>query len=89
MFTSGVASSSELYPRRPFVLWTVARFAGYVAVLAGALAAALRSEVGMFVSVAGLVAVVAVDVAIGVAAYRRAMRAPWPQVTPLDDDDWD
>ena len=61
---------------------------GFVGLLGAAFAVPKPSLAAVFVLVA-IAGAIAADVAGGIAAYRRTMRAAWPSVPPLTDDDWD
>jgi len=42
-----------------------------------------------FIALGGLIGRLVMHHVIGIVAYRRSMRRPWPHVAPLnDDDDW-
>ena len=56
--------------------------------VAGAVAAASGWRPAAAVLLAALAGLVGSHVAIGVVAYRRTMRRPWPRVEPLPDEDW-
>jgi hypothetical protein len=45
---------------------------------------------GVVLLLTGLAGVLAAQLVVGITAYRRAMRRPWPAVRPLesDEDDW-
>jgi hypothetical protein len=64
-------------------LWTVLLFGG-------GFAAVLGSRPGVFVMLAGFFGFVAGHLAMGLTEYHRIMSRPWPEVSPLDDDedDW-
>jgi hypothetical protein len=61
-----------------------------VAIFAGAWAAVTIWHPGAFLVLGGIVGLVACHLAVGIWAYRRTMRRPWPRVAPLEDgdDDW-
>jgi membrane protein DedA with SNARE-associated domain len=57
--------------------------------LIGAVAAITGASWGIVLLLVGLAGVVGTHVLVGIRAYRRVMRRPWPKVKPLeDDDDW-
>lgn len=89
VFTSCVVTREEPYSRRMVVIASGARMLGNLVLLGGAFAAATGSRVGIGAMAAGFFGILAVDVAVGITSYRRTMRAPWPTVAPVDDDDWD
>jgi hypothetical protein len=82
-----MATVAELYST-----WTI-RVAGWTRSLSlalavvGGLAAVADRRPGAFLIVGGAGGALAAQLVIGVSAYRRAMRRPWPQVPPLDDED--
>jgi hypothetical protein len=57
-------------------------------VVVGFVAAALGWAPGIAGMLAGLAGGFLSHLAAGVAGYRRVMSSPWPQVRPLDEDDW-
>jgi len=50
-------------------------------------AALTRWRTGAFVMLAGVLGQIGTHLFVGVRAYRRVMRRPWPRVRALDD--WD
>ena len=74
--------------------WTgAARAGGVVAVAAmdaGVILALTGGRAGAWLVLALVVVWFLLRLVIGVVAYRRVMRRPWPPVAPLenDDDDW-
>ena len=77
-----------LYRSRLDRFWARALLIGDVALVAGAVVAITTgATVAAVVLVAVVLARLAIDLAVGVAGYRRVMRRPWPRVEPLVDDD--
>ena len=72
----------------------LARTGGFVdlaalaALVAGAFGAADGWVLAALLLLGGLVARLANHLVVGVAGYRWTMSHPWPQVRPLEDDDW-
>jgi hypothetical protein len=57
--------------------------------VAGAWSGALGWRPGAFIMLAAVCCILTGHLLVGVIAYRRTMRRPWPKVPPLeDDDDW-
>jgi len=57
--------------------------------LAGAVAAATSSDrAAATFLIVGFVGLIVAQLVVGIAGYRRAMRAEWPKVDPIDDDEW-
>ena len=55
----------------------------------GLFVAAMGHPIGAYLLISGLLLQLSLDVLVGVASYRDVMNRPWPDVTPLDeDDDW-
>ena len=75
--TAGLRAASALRPL--FAL--VALAGGGLALTGSALAAVLI--------LAGVGGMLAAQLAVGVLGYRRAMRASWPEVPPVREDDWE
>jgi hypothetical protein len=74
----------------PFALtWRLVTALSTVLIGTGALVATVSIRSFAWVVVAGLAFGTAAHVAIAVVAFSRTMRRPWPQITPLADDDWD
>lgn len=88
-FTVGVTSREELYETKTIRIAQGAR--GLFVLLAGvgAVAAASGWKPAAILLMVGLAGAIGSHLVVGVAGYRRAMRAPWPHVQPLADDDWD
>jgi hypothetical protein len=63
-------------------LWTIL-------LVAGAYAGALGWRPGAFLMLAAVCATIAGHLLVGVTEYRRVMRRPWPEVSPLEDDEDD
>jgi predicted benzoate:H+ symporter BenE len=65
-------------------------FALVAAMYAGVLLALTGRRAGVWLVLGLVVAWFLLRLLIGVIAYRRVMRRPWPRVRPLDndDDDW-
>ena len=70
-------------------IWRVVSVLDIPALVVGALAAATGHRWGPYVLVTNLVVQVGSHMAVGGWAYRDVMSRPWPQVKPLDDDEWD
>ena len=62
--------------------------AALAALCAGAFGAAAGWDAAVLLLLGGLVARLASHLVVGVAGYRWAMGHPWPDVRPLEDDDW-
>ena len=59
------------------------------ALTVGGFSAALGWRPGAWLLLGAVGAHIALDVAVGVTAYRDVMSRPWPPVAPLrDDEDW-
>lgn len=43
---------------------------------------------GAYLTIAAVLGYNVSHLAIGVSEYRRVMQRPWPEVPPLDDDEW-
>jgi hypothetical protein len=67
--------------------WLDLVFTGALIVGMFLLAAEWRPAAVLVVGALG--GLIAGHLALGAVAYRRVMRRPWPQVAPLQDDDWD
>jgi hypothetical protein len=57
--------------------------------IVGGYAAVLGWRDGVFLMLAWALLTFAWHLAVGITAYRSVMARPWPQVAPLEDDDWD
>ena len=55
---------------------------GLVLVIAG------TAVLGVVLFAIGTIGATLIHFWVGLAGYRRAMRAEWPKVEPLSDDDW-
>jgi len=69
-------------------LWEVVSPACQLVILAGACGALAEWRPGAYLIGGGLAALVAARATIAVVEYRRVMSRPWPQVSPIADDDW-
>jgi hypothetical protein len=54
----------------------------------GIYGAGLGWRPGAYFMLAGLGGLLVGHLVVGFTEYRRIMRQPWPEVAPLDDDDW-
>ena len=80
----------ELYGATVFRVAAAARGFFYAAGLAGALLVVTdHQSLAAVLLLTAFVGVLLAQLVIGIAGYRRAMRASWPKVAPLADDDWD
>ncbi len=70
--------------------WNVTRQALISLVVVGVVVAFFAAKIGAAVVALSLGALVATQVAISLAHYRRVMRREWPAVEPRgdDEDDW-
>jgi hypothetical protein len=59
----------------------------FLLLMVGAYAAVFRWRPAAALMLTGLMGHLLVHVTVGVSAHWRIMRAPWPKITPLDDDD--
>ena len=74
----------------PVRVWRVVILLDMPAYLVGAFAAvALRQRWGAYLLVGNLVLQIGSHLIVGGWAYRGVMTRPWPEVAPIDDDDWD
>jgi hypothetical protein len=73
----------------PLRVWQLVRVLETPAIFVGALAAATGHRWGAYVLLTNLVVQIGSHVAVGSLAYRDVMSRPWPNVAPLDDDEWD
>jgi len=91
-FTLSRARENDPFPTltataNPGLTWAYA--AAWAGLGGGLFVAALGYVVGAYLLVCGLLIQLSLDVLVGVTSYRDTMNRPWPQVTPLDeDDDW-
>ena len=70
-------------------MWALVGFASLALLVTGGYAAAAGWRPAAWLLVASVAGAFAGRVAISVVAYRRTMRRPWPEVSPLrDDEDW-
>jgi hypothetical protein len=70
-------------------LWNIVDTASKVLVVVGGAGALAGWKTAAWMLVAGVAGAAVGHLAIGLAAYRRTMRGPWPRVAPMpDDDDW-
>ena len=77
-----------LYRSRLDRFWARALLVGDVALVAGALVAITTGATfAAVVLLAVVVGRLGIDLAVGIAGYRRVMRRRWPRVEPLPDDD--
>ncbi len=84
-----MAGEHGLYDGPLFVALAAGRSLGALVAMVGAAGAVLGWDVGAALIVGGAGLTVAAQIALGAAAYRRAMSSPWPRVAPAEDDDWD
>jgi len=84
-----MATRDELYGTATIRIASAARPLFAAVVFAGALAAAAGWRPAAVLIVVGVAATLGAQLVVGIAAYRRAMRRPWPEVAPLaDEDEW-
>ena len=76
-----------LYRSRLDRFWARALLVGDVALVAGALVAITTGATFAAVVLLAVVGRLGIDLAVGIAGYRRVMRRRWPRVEPLPDDD--
>jgi hypothetical protein len=82
-----VTARREELPRLDEILWRLSS-AWLLLLIAGGYGAVLAHwRTGGFVMLGAVLAQIATHLFVGVRAYRRVMRRPWPQVRALDD--WD
>ncbi|MBW3592900.1 MAG: hypothetical protein KY396_04325 [Actinobacteria bacterium] len=84
-----MATPDELYGRRTLIAAALGRNLFFAVALSGALVLQVSRPLSAALLLAALTGTIAMHVVVGIAGYRRAMRAPWPQVRPVVDDDWD
>jgi hypothetical protein len=84
-----MTAPDELYATPTIRAGTSARTIFSALLVAGALTAFFWRP-GVILLLTGVGGVFAAQLVVGAAAYRTAMRRPWPAVRPLDDDedDW-
>jgi hypothetical protein len=70
-------------------LWRIVGLFNTPAFIVGGLAAVAGHRWGAYVLIANLVVQIGSHLIVGAWAYRDVMTRPWPNVEPLDDDDWD
>jgi hypothetical protein len=70
-------------------LWRIVAILNMPAFIVGGLAGVAGHRWGAYVLVANLVVQIGFHLIVGGWAYRDVMTRPWPEVVPLDDDDWD
>jgi hypothetical protein len=86
------AKEDDPFPRltataNPGLTWAYA--VAWAGLGSGLFVAALGYVVGAYLLVCGLLIQLSFNVLVGVTSYGDVMNRPWPQVTPLDeDDDW-
>jgi hypothetical protein len=59
-----------------------------VLLITGASGGLLGWKVGAFLMLTGVIGDISCHLVVGVSAYRSVMARPWPEVAPLDDDEW-
>ena len=59
-----------------------------VLLVAGCYGGLLGWRGGAFLMLSAVIGSICGHLVIGVAAYRSVMARPWPNVAPLDDDEW-
>jgi hypothetical protein len=69
--------------------YRVIRLVDLPALFLGGLGAAFGHRWGAFLLLANLFVQIGGHLALGSVAYHDAFARPWPQVAPLEDDDWD
>ena len=89
VFTSHVAAPKELYGNRVFRAVALGRNLFFVIALLGVVALPVSRTLSASLFLAGLTGAIAMHLVAGIAGYRRTMRAEWPKVAPVADDDWD
>ena len=70
-------------------IWAGFDLAFFVVLFAGGIAAAAGSRVGAYLLFTYVFGEIGGHLLVGTAAYRAVMRADWPQVAPLADDEWE
>jgi hypothetical protein len=70
-------------------LWSIVGILDMPALIVGGVAAVAGHRWGAYVLIANLVVQSGSHLIVGAWAYRDVMTRPWPEVAPLDDDDWD
>jgi hypothetical protein len=70
-------------------LWRMVAALDMPVFIVGGLAALAGHRWGAYVLVANLIVRIGFHLTVGGWAYREVMTRPWPNVAPLDDDDWD
>lgn len=74
---------------RPLRIWQLIRVLDIPALLVGGLAAATGHRWGGYVLVTNVAVQIGSHVTVGGWAYRDVMARAWPDVAPLDADEWD
>lgn len=70
-------------------LWRLVSLLDMPALFAGGIAAVAGQRWGAYVLVVNVFVQIAFHVAVGRWAYRDVMSRPWPQVSPVAEDEWD
>ena len=70
-------------------LWQLVSILNMPAFTVGGLAVVAGHRWGAYVLIANLIVQIGFHLIVGTWAYHDGMTRPWPQVAPLDDDDWD
>jgi len=85
-----MATKQELYSASAIRWASLARPLFILVAVVGAVAGVMADwRPGAILMVGGAAGALAAQLVVGVTAYRRSMRATWPAVPPLEDDDWD
>ena len=84
-----MATHEELYGTSSLRAARALRALFALVAVAGAIVAVTGSSVAAVLIVLGAGGTLAAQLAVGILAYRRSMRATWPDVPPVRDDDWD
>ena len=72
-----------------FGLWRIVTIVDLPAFFIGALAAIAGHRWGAYVLIANLVLQIGFHLIVGWGAYREVMTREWPNVAPLNDEEWD
>jgi hypothetical protein len=70
-------------------LWRVVKILDAPALIVGCLAASAGHRWGAYLLIVNVAVQMGAHLAVGTWAYHDVMTRPWPNVPPLDDEDWD
>ncbi|MBA2614693.1 MAG: hypothetical protein H0U90_02775 [Actinobacteria bacterium] len=85
-----MATKEELYSTPAIRLASATRPAFVLIAVVGAVVGVTADwQPGAILMIGGVAGALVAQLVVGIVAYRRAMRTPWPDVPPVVDDDWD